>query len=371
MKSRLQILPLGILFILTTIIQVNAQLQVNCTTPISNTFFQQKLNQINATYDAASRFNQAKALAQSNCLSSWQVKQIAMSLYDDHDKLEFCKMAFVKTTDKDNFYDVYDAFAFFSSAFRLHDYVISMRGNNTVTTTITNVITTPNDIQFPVLPYPDYNQYLGPTGCMLPIDETSFMNYAREIKNSRISEQAKVEYAKSLISTQCLSTSQIMKIATLLTVENSKLDLLKFAIPRVYDRNNYSHAQHVLSSQPLKNDFLNALFGQPNNTNNQNTQTPCTVSDNDFNDIKKTISNTSFSSSKITIGKQAVQAKKCFTVKQIKELLGLYSFDDSKLEMAKFCYDYCIDKSNYYQINDVFSFTSSKDNLTEYIQGRQ
>ena len=87
-------------------------------------------------------------------------------------------------------------------------------------------------------------------------------------------------------------------------------------------------------------------------------------------DIKNTINNSSFDNTKITLGKQVIAAKKCFTVGQIKEILGLYSFESSKLEVAKYAYDYCSDKSNYYQVNDVFSFSSSKDDLTKYLLGK-
>jgi len=340
----------------------------NCTIAMSNTFFQQKLNQISAAYDADSRYNQARLLAQNNCMSSWQVKQVAMALYDDQDKLEFCKLAYTKVTDPANFYDVYDAFAYFSTAFRLHDFVFSSG------TTVHPVVTPPgNELGFPVLPYPDYNQYLGATGCPLPVSEDMFISYAREMKNGRINDQAKLDYARNIVNSQCLSTSQIMKLATFITMENMRLDLLKAGIPRVYDRGNYSNAQHVLTVQNFRNDFLNALFGQPNKTNDgaQNTPPPCTVSQPEFDDIKKSVSSTSFASSKVTIAKQAVQAKKCFTVKQIKELLQLFSFDDNKLDMAKFCYDYCIDKSNYYQVNDVFAFSSSKDDLSNFVRTRQ
>jgi hypothetical protein len=366
MKTKLLLLVIFILPVTLVRAQISTTV-VNCSTPMSNTFFQQKLNQVNATYDAVSRMNQARALVQNNCLSSWQVKQVAMALYDDSDKLEFCKMAFPKTTDPDNFYDVYDAFAYFSTAFRLHDFVQNTRNGGPIRN---NPPVTQNDM-FPVLPYPDYNQYLGPTGCSLPISEEAFMGYVREMKGVRMTDQARFDYAKNIIATQCLSTAQIMKMGTLITLENLRLDLLKAGLPRVYDRGNYGSGQYILSTQAFKNDFMNALYGQPNNTNNQNTPPPCTVSQTDFDDIKRSINNASFASSKVTIGKQAIQAKKCFTVKQIKEILGLFAFDENKLDMAKFCYDYCIDKSNYYQVNDVFSFSSSKDELSTYVQSRQ
>lgn len=41
--------------------------------------------------------------------------------------------------------------------------------------------------------------------------------------------------------------------------------------------------------------------------------------------------------------------------------------ESDKLEYAKFAYNYCIDKNNYWEINDVFNFSSSVDKLNEYI----
>lgn len=366
MKIRNLLLVIGLYVSVTGLF---AQINQPCTTPVSNTFFQQKLNQINTTLDADSRFNLARSLVQSNCLSSWQVKQVTLALADDQDKLEFCKVAYAKTTDQVNFYDVYDAFAYFSTVFRLHDYVNTQRmgsGGNPVV--ITNNTPT-NELGFPMLPYPDYNQYLGATGCNAPMSEETFTTFAKEVKYSKMMEQAKADYVKNLINTQCLSTAQIMKLTSLLSLENLRLDVLKAGIPRVYDRGNYGYAQYVLNTQSFKNDFMNALFGQTTTTTTTTVQ--CTVTQAELDDIKKTIENTSFSSSKVTIAKQAIQAKKCFTVKQIKDILNLFPFDDNKLDIAKFAYDYCSDKSNYYQVNDAFSFTSSKDDLTRYVQSKQ
>jgi hypothetical protein len=51
-------------------------------------------------------------------------------------------------------------------------------------------------------------------------------------------------------------------------------------------------------------------------------------------------------------------------------ILQLFTFEDNKLELAKFAYDYCIDRENYYRVNDVFTFSSSKDELSRFLQGR-
>jgi hypothetical protein len=53
---------------------------------------------------------------------------------------------------------------------------------------------------------------------------------------------------------------------------------------------------------------------------------------------------------------------------QIIEIVNLFSFEENKLDYAKFAYSKCVDKNNYFIVNDAFSFSSSTDELTEYIE---
>ena len=52
-------------------------------------------------------------------------------------------------------------------------------------------------------------------------------------------------------------------------------------------------------------------------------------------------------------------------------MLQLFSFEDTKLSMAKFAYAYVADPSNYYTLNDIFSFDSSKDELSNYVMSNK
>lgn len=92
------------------------------------------------------------------------------------------------------------------------------------------------------------------------------------------------------------------------------------------------------------------------------------VNPNEFGSIKNTISSKSFEDSKLTIAKQVVSAK-CLTCTQVKEIMKLFSFEDSRLEFAKFAYKHTYDIENYYILNDAFTFESSIDELNAYING--
>ncbi len=84
-----------------------------------------------------------------------------------------------------------------------------------------------------------------------------------------------------------------------------------------------------------------------------------------FDAAKKSIQAKNFDDSKLIIAKQILD-NNCLKCAQIKELMGLFSFEASKLEIAKHAWHRVVDKGNYFTINDAFTFDSSVDELNEY-----
>jgi hypothetical protein len=87
----------------------------------------------------------------------------------------------------------------------------------------------------------------------------------------------------------------------------------------------------------------------------------------DFDDAKKSVSKQSFADKKLTVAKQIADAN-CLSTDQVKQLLQLFDFEANKLDFAKYAYKRTLDKNNYYKVNDVFDFSSSVDELDEYIK---
>jgi hypothetical protein len=50
--------------------------------------------------------------------------------------------------------------------------------------------------------------------------------------------------------------------------------------------------------------------------------------------------------------------------------MQLFTYEDSKLEFAKYAYDYTYDIDNYFMVNDAFEFETSIDELNEYIESK-
>jgi Domain of unknown function (DUF4476) len=88
---------------------------------------------------------------------------------------------------------------------------------------------------------------------------------------------------------------------------------------------------------------------------------------NDFNQFKQTITNAGFENTKLAIAKQTI-GNNYFTAAQVKEIVGLFSFENSKLDIAKTAYRRSIDKNNYFIVSDAFAFNSSKEELAKFLE---
>jgi hypothetical protein len=95
---------------------------------------------------------------------------------------------------------------------------------------------------------------------------------------------------------------------------------------------------------------------------------PRPMSRGDFEQAKASISSRSFEESKLIIAKQIIQSN-CLLSTQVKEIMLIFTFEDTRLDFAKFAYAYTLDLRNYYKLNDAFTFESSIDDLNKYIQG--
>jgi hypothetical protein len=88
----------------------------------------------------------------------------------------------------------------------------------------------------------------------------------------------------------------------------------------------------------------------------------------DFSRALSVIQGESFENSKLNTAKQ-VTSVNYLCVNQIIQVCKIFSFEQTKLEYAKYAYHYCIDQNNYYLLNEVFTYAASKDELRQYIGG--
>lgn len=89
------------------------------------------------------------------------------------------------------------------------------------------------------------------------------------------------------------------------------------------------------------------------------------MSDYEFGRVLSSIQKEWFETNKVKSASQVINTS-WFTAAQVKQMLQLFNFESNKLDLAKQAYAKTVDQQNYFIINDVFSFNSSKDELMRY-----
>ncbi|WP_081147737.1 DUF4476 domain-containing protein [Niastella vici] len=94
---------------------------------------------------------------------------------------------------------------------------------------------------------------------------------------------------------------------------------------------------------------------------------PRPITDNTFASFIETIRKENFDDSRMAIARSGID-QYFFTSAQAKQLISLLSFENSKLELAKYLYGRTTDPKNYFIVYSVFTFSKTKLELAEYIK---
>jgi Domain of unknown function (DUF4476) len=131
-----------------------------------------------------------------------------------------------------------------------------------------------------------------------------------------------------------------------------------------YGRKKHKHRRYDDDDRGYPGNYPT---GYPNNYPNQYPGNNRQISDYDFGMLKQYVRKESFDDRRINIAKQAA-GNSYFSTAQVRDLMSIFSFDDGKLDVAKYLYNRTVDRNNYYQLTDALSFSSNKDALLDFIR---
>lgn len=123
-----------------------------------------------------------------------------------------------------------------------------------------------------------------------------------------------------------------------------------------------THAPDHINEEPVANP----------NTGSVKATSNCTkpISASEFNSVKSSIESKNFEESKIKIAKQVIDAN-CLSTDQVKQIMLMFNFEETRLDLAKYAYVHTFDPNNYYKLNDAFTFETSIDDLDAYIKSKK
>ncbi|ANE50369.1 DUF4476 domain-containing protein [Flavisolibacter tropicus] len=107
--------------------------------------------------------------------------------------------------------------------------------------------------------------------------------------------------------------------------------------------------------------------GGYNNNGDYNNKYNQAMSESAFNQFLQQVKTQWFNNGKMNTAKDGL-SRNYFATSQVRQVLQLFSSENDKLELAKLAYRNTVDQRSYYQLYDVFSFQSTKDELDRYIK---
>lgn len=220
--------------------------------------------------------------------------------------------------------------------------------------------------------------------CHGPMPEGMFRQKHKTIAMQRNDSQ-RLELAISVLAQNCFNAEQVKALAGLFNDDFFRLDFAKQAFESTIDKENFYMVYDEFSTfstvfmlhdfvqgyERHPHDYLPPSYDGNSNYTNQPAPIICEVTRDQFNDMLQSIRKESFNSTKIEITKSILNSKPCFTTQQVRDIVNEFNFESGKLEIAKYAWDYTLDKENYFRVSDAFSFSSSKEELLEYIRRKQ
>jgi hypothetical protein len=381
--------------------------QGNCRAPMGQRDFMFAYGRLN-DIPTFNRNAEIRRLVRTDCLASDQIAQLVQLYYYDQEIYDFAIYAYPYAYDPERYELVAQAMPNASDAARVMDYV---RRNP--------LYVAPPSPPAPPTPvfYPQYVAgYTGRVGCPMPMGPQDFA-LAKQTLASTGFESTRLEIAKQITGSNCLTSDQVRELVGMFSFESNRLDLAKYAFHRTYDVDNfhqvsqalgYSSSQSELAQYAMANMPVNAPYaGQPmpvvyppqmpvgypqqvpvppvvNPTPHLppvpplpdyvpgytgRIGCPAPMSAIEFNQAVQSIQNSAFENTRAEVAKQILRSR-CATVDQISGIIRLMTYDNTKLELAKYAHDYVYDKDNYFRVAEALEYDANKRRLMEYIRNR-
>ena len=130
------------------------------------------------------------------------------------------------------------------------------------------------------------------------------------------------------------------------------------------DDRNYGNNDHDARDNSDNGDDRNNDDPRYDNNNSR------AMTNIDFTQARETLRREWFENTRLETAKQIID-RNYFTSQQVKEMVLLFTFENNRLDIAKYAYGKTVDKGNYFMLNDAFTFNNNKEALKEYIRQYQ
>lgn len=240
--------------------------------------------------------------------------------------------------------------------------------------------------QFPSAFPPNSSGYVGPCNCLIPMSRESFRQALWTLQRESF-DQTRLEMAKQIARQNCLLAQDVKEMVALLEFESNRLALAKFAYDYTHDLSNYFVVAESFQFSSSRDELMRYMNSRSPRQQCQGTggwgqspsggsaigggapARPCTpcMAPAAFSQALTTVQQTASESARLEVARQ-IAATNCLSSTQVRDLCRAFSTESARLEFAKWAYTRSCDPQNYFLVNQAFTTTSSREELSAYIQ---
>lgn len=189
-------------------------------------------------------------------------------------------------------------------------------------------------------------------------------------------DSARLERGRRLVGRHFFSSQQVKAIAMRFRNDEARLEFATAAFPRTIDPENFYEVYDAFSRFSMVFRLHDRVRPVPRGpySGPYVPQVPVlqAVPERDLKNMVQALRKEPFENSRLQVAKQIVGGSRGnFLSSQVRQLVACFDFEPGKLDLAKFAYDYTMDPENYYQVQEAFSFSNTRQQLAKYIEEKQ
>jgi hypothetical protein len=197
------------------------------------------------------------------------------------------------------------------------------------------------------------------------LSENRFQERMRGLNGAR-SEEDRLRWAKDLVSRHLLSSLQVKTIAARFGDDAARLEFATAAYPQTIDPENFYEVYDAFKTFSKVMRLHDRIHEFPRAVPVAAVQP---VSDDELQEMLRALRKESFDNTRSQLAREMLRSsQKPFLAAQIKQIVSCFDFDPSRLDVARFAYEYTLDREKYFVVNDAFTFANSKEDLLRYVQ---
>ncbi len=213
---------------------------------------------------------------------------------------------------------------------------------------------------------PTYFNNTPKTGdCKIAMPNT-YLNYLNVLMSKAQIEDDKYNIAENTTRNNCISVAQLNKILLHIVFEIEKLKLIKLSYFHLTDKNNLKNLDSTFKLESSKREL--ALFLKSADDSKLKSEVICIVATKDIEITQFSDNLTIYNndSERFAVFKKTYP-NFCYSAAHISLILSKFIHDREKLDAAKLLYFYCVEKDNFLNISDVFSYKNTFAELQEFV----